>query len=82
MLDLKQNPARYLNVSLINFGSKRQKPASGWDSTDYEVLKGNAFVLKKLNEELYGELAAEIRDSCGTPCDSLRLKQILEKYSK
>mgnify|MGYP001156695284 CR=1 FL=1 len=82
LLDLKQNPARYLNVSLINFGSKRQKPASGWDSTDYEVLKGNAFVLKKLNEELYGELAAEIRDSCGTPCDSLRLKQILEKYSK
>tara|TARA_Y100000766_G_scaffold168548_1_gene144704 strand:- start:792 stop:1943 length:1152 start_codon:yes stop_codon:yes gene_type:complete len=82
LLDLKQNPGRYLNVSLINFGSKRQKPASGWDSTDYEVLKGNSFVLKRLNEELYGSLAAEIRDSCGTPCDSLRLKQILEKYSK
>jgi phospholipid/cholesterol/gamma-HCH transport system substrate-binding protein len=82
LLDLKQNPARYLNVSLINFGSKRQKPASGWDSTDYEVLKGNAFVLKKLNKELFGSLAAEIRDSCETPCDSLRLKQILEKYSK
>jgi phospholipid/cholesterol/gamma-HCH transport system substrate-binding protein len=64
LLDLKQNPARYLNVSLINFGSKRQKPASGWDSTDYEVLKGNAFVLKKLNKELFGSLAAEIRDSC------------------
>lgn len=82
LLDLKQNPARYLNVSLINFGSKRQKPASGWDSTDYEVLKGNAFVLKKLNQELVGSLAAEIRDSCETPCDSSRLKQILEKYSK
>jgi phospholipid/cholesterol/gamma-HCH transport system substrate-binding protein len=82
LMDLKQNPARYLNVSLINFGSKRQKQASGWDSTDYEVLKANAIVLKKLNQESYGSLAAEIRDSCGTPCDSLRLKQILEKYSK
>lgn len=82
LLDLKQNPGRYLNVSLINFGSKRQKTASGWDSTDYAVLKGNSLVLKKLNEEIYGALAAEIRDSCGTPCDSLRLKQILQKYSK
>ena len=52
LLDLKQNPGRYLNVSLINFGSKRQKSASGWDSTDYAVLKGNALVLKKLNEEI------------------------------
>ena len=81
-MDLKQNPGRYLNVSLINFGSKRQKAASGWDSSDYAVLKGNALVLKKLNEEIYGALAAEIRDSCGTPCDSIRLKQILQKYSK
>jgi phospholipid/cholesterol/gamma-HCH transport system substrate-binding protein len=82
LLDLKQNPGRYLNVSLINFGSKRQKPPSGWDSTDYQVLKGNSFALKKIRNELFGDLAAEIRDSCGTPCDSVRLKQIIEKYSK
>ncbi len=82
LLDLKQNPGRYLNVSLINFGSKRQKTANVWDSTDYAVLKGNSLVLKKLNEEIVGALAAEIRDSCGIPCDSIRLKQILEKYGK
>ena len=82
LLDLKQNPGRYLNVSLINFGSKRQKSTNGWDSADYEVLKSNAVVIKRINEELYGELAAEIRDSCGTPCDSIRLKQILEKYGE
>ncbi|MBI34297.1 MAG: hypothetical protein CMP67_02930 [Flavobacteriales bacterium] len=82
LLDLKQNPGRYLNISLINFGSKRQKPASGWDSSDYEVLKDNGFVINQLSKEVYGKIATEIRDSCGTPCDSSRLKQIFEKYSK
>lgn len=81
LLDLKQNPGRYLNLSLFNFGSKRKKDPNTWDSTDYKVLQDNLITVDELSNEALSDLAKEIRDSCGTtPCDSAKLRRILNKY--
>lgn len=81
LLDLKQNPGRYLNLSLFNFGSKRKKDANAWDTADYKVLQDNLITVDALSNEALSDLAKEIRDSCGTtPCDSAKLRRILEKY--
>jgi len=82
LLDLKQNPGRYLNISLLNFGSKRQKEPTALDSSHYNVLKQNAELLEKYNNELAEKMSKEISDSCGYPCDSIKMQQILKKYSK
>ena len=82
LLDLKQNPGRYLNISLLNFGSKRQKEPIALDSSHYDVLKQNAELLDKFNNKLAEKLMKEISDSCGYPCDSIKMQQILKKHSK
>ena len=81
LLDLKQNPGRYLNLSLFNFGSKRKKDPKSWDSTDYKILQDNLITVDQLSQRALSDLAQEIKDSCGTtPCDTSRLKRILNKY--
>lgn len=81
LLDLKQNPGRYLNLSLFNFGSKRKKDPEAWDSTDYKILQDNLITVDELSQKALSGLAQEIKDSCGTtPCDTAKLRRILEKY--
>jgi len=81
LLDLKQNPGRYLNVSLLNFGSKKQKKAETWDTADYHILRENLETVKKFQGDVLSDLAKALRDSCGeAPCDSARLRRILDKY--
>jgi len=81
LLDLKQNPGRYLNVSLMNFGSKRQKEAQAWDSSDVKVMEKNLAEFNKMHKEVMGNLAKELEDSCGTtPCDTATVRRIIEKY--
>jgi hypothetical protein len=81
LLDLKQNPSRYLNVSLLNFGSKRQKDARSWDTSEVRVLEDNLDLLKKLKSDAISGLAKELKDSCGNqPCDTTTVRRIIEKY--
>lgn len=81
LLDLKQNPGRYLNVSLLNFGSKRQKDARSWDTSEVRVLQDNLHKLNALKNEAIGNLAKELTDSCGNqPCDTATVRRIIEKY--
>lgn len=35
LMDVKQNPGRYLNISMLNFGSKKQKTLEPRDSAEY-----------------------------------------------
>lgn len=35
LMDVKQNPGRYLNISMLNFGSKKQKDLEPRDSAEY-----------------------------------------------
>lgn len=81
LMDLKQNPGRYLNVSLFNFGSKKQKKPEPWDTTDVDVLQENLDLLNVLKSQAISELAKELKDSCGsTPCDTGTVRRIIEKY--
>lgn len=81
LLDLKQNPGRYLNVSLLNFGSKRQKDPEVWDSSSVEVLKDNLGLINALHVKEMSSLEQELKDSCGaTPCDSATVRRIFEKH--
>jgi phospholipid/cholesterol/gamma-HCH transport system substrate-binding protein len=84
LMDLKQNPGRYLNISMFNFGSKRQKDPDPRDSSEYNQFFKNALLKAGLTgdkDERTQELLKELSDSCITGCDSLKLKSILEKYS-
>ena len=84
LMDLKQNPGRYLNISMFNFGSKRKKEAIARDSTEYNQFFKNALLKAGLTEgkdERSQELLKELSDSCTTGCDSVKLKLILKKYS-
>lgn len=86
LLDLKQNPGRYLNISLMNFGSKRQKKIENRDTAEYKAFFKDAVNKSGLydvfKDEIAQRIAEEVKDSCGSPCDSVKLKQILQKYSK
>jgi phospholipid/cholesterol/gamma-HCH transport system substrate-binding protein len=81
LLDLKQNPGRYLNVSLLNFGSKRQKDPRSWDTSEVRVLQDNLYKLNALKTEAISNLAKELTDSCGNqPCDTATVRRIIQKY--
>ena len=83
-MDLKQNPGRYLNISMFNFGSKRKKEAIARDSTEYNQFFKNALLKAGLTgdkDQRSEELLKELSDSCTTGCDSVKLKSILKKYS-
>lgn len=81
LLDLKQNPGRYLNISLLNFGSKRQKDAKEWDSSDVKVMEANLAEFNMMHKKVMGGLAQELEDSCGSiPCDTSTVRRIIEKY--
>lgn len=81
LLDLKQNPGRYLNISLINFGSKRQKDAEPWDSSDVRVMEQNLIEFNMMHRKVMGDLAKELKDSCGSRiCDTSTVRRIIERY--
>lgn len=86
LMDIKQNPGRYINVSLMNFGTKRKKPIEARDTAEYEkffkdaALKAGLYDVFK--DEISQRIAKDITDSCGSPCDSVKMQQILKKYSK
>ena len=85
LMDLKQNPGRYLNVSMFSFGSKRKKDPTPRDSAEYNQFFKNALIKAGLTEnknKRTQELFNELSDSCEIGCDSVKLKTILKKYSK
>ncbi len=84
LMDFKQNPGRYVNISLFNFGSKRKKDVKERDSTEYNQFFKNALLKAGLTgdkDDKSQELLNELSDSCTTGCDSVKLKSILKKYS-
>lgn len=85
LMDLKQNPSRYLNVSMFGFGSKKDTPPAARDSAEYNQFFKNALIKAGLTEnknKRTEELFNELSDSCEIGCDSVKLKTILKKYSK
>lgn len=86
LMDLKENPGRYLNISLMNFGSKRKKDPTPRDSAEYAKFFKDAAQKAGLydvfKDEISQRIAKDIIDSCGSPCDSAKMQQILKKYSK
>ena len=84
-MDLKQNPRRYLNVSMFSFGSKGGNPPAARDSAEYNKFFKNALLKAGLTENKNKRTQAlfnELTDSCKNGCDSVRLKTIFKKYSK
>lgn len=84
LMDLKQNPGRYLNISMLNFGSKKQKKLKERDSTEYNQFFKEALIRAGIshdNEKRAQQAMKHISDSCVNGCDSVKLKAILKKYS-
>jgi phospholipid/cholesterol/gamma-HCH transport system substrate-binding protein len=84
LMDFKQNPGRYVNISLFNFGSKKKKDAEPRDSSEYNQFFKNALLKAGLTggkQKIAKEMLKEISDSCVTGCDSVKLNSILKKYS-
>ena len=72
---------RYLNISLINFGSKRQKDAEPWDSSDVRVMEQNLIEFNMMHRKVMSDLAKELKDSCGSRiCDTSTVRRIIERY--
>lgn len=84
LMDLKQNPGRYLNISMLNFGSKKQKDLKERDSTKYNEFFKKALIRAGIagdKEKSAQEVLKHISDSCANGCDSVQLKSILRKHS-
>lgn len=84
LMDLKQNPGRYLNISMFNFGSKRKKETAPRDSAEYNQFFKNALIkagLAEGDDRRSKELFKELLNSFKNGCDSVELKTILKKYS-
>ena len=82
LMDLKQNPGRYLNISMLSFGSKKEKDLKERDSTKYNEFFRKALLRAGIlddNERHAQDVLKHISDSCVNGCDSLRLRSILKK---